>query len=236
MTRLFTCSYAAWKPAFGQPVVTSLTRPKWIADAKDWPACFLVSPRWRYRNAEPDVFRTEYLAQLDRYSPQRIAKELEAIARQQEADTLCLMCFEADPEKCHRGLFASWLLERTGELAAELIPELTEAGRAVCNHRDPGPDRRGATAMNDRPTPEPAGAGPWRLLILLTSGDDPLWAIATITNVPGEIRPAEMQPGNRRYKNWHTVIEWAAHQAGHPVSAVPVSAMVWRLDEQRRPR
>jgi hypothetical protein len=42
--------------------------------------------------------------------------------------------------------------------------------------------------MHNPPT-TPAGSGPWRLLILDSSPDDPLWMIATIT-LPTDVRAA----------------------------------------------
>jgi hypothetical protein len=88
--------------------------------------------------------------------------------------------------------------------------------------------------MNDRPINQPSAAGPWRLLVLLTAADDPIWVLATIT-LPSDVRAADMEPGGRRYRGWPDVMTWVAHQVGHPVSAVPLSGMLWRLDA-RRPR
>jgi hypothetical protein len=56
-------------------------------------------------------------------APALIARTLEKIARQYEAEALVLLCFEALAADCHRGQFASWLFDRTGELAFEIIPQ-----------------------------------------------------------------------------------------------------------------
>lgn len=118
MTVLHTSSYGRWRPGMGQPVVCSLTLPRWIPAAAQWPRCPAITPRWSYFRQDPGG--AAYLAQLRAYGPQRIAKELEAIARAYEAERLCLLCFEADWAGCHRGRFASWWLETTGELVTDL--------------------------------------------------------------------------------------------------------------------
>jgi hypothetical protein len=78
-------------------------------------------PRWRYFKAEPAEFDREYICQLDRLGPAKIARALEAIATEAKADSLVLLCFEASgaPEDCHRGLWARWWLA-TGELVREI--------------------------------------------------------------------------------------------------------------------
>jgi Protein of unknown function, DUF488 len=120
---LFTSSYRAWRPGAGSPVSTSLTTPKWWPEAAEYPQLWEACPRWSYFCAEPAEFERAYLAQLERYGPQRIARRLAEIARNaymEPSDRLCLLCFEADPADCHRSLFASWLLTTTGEKVTEI--------------------------------------------------------------------------------------------------------------------
>lgn len=77
--------------------------------------------------------------------------------------------------------------------------------------------------------------GPWRVLVLDTSGDDPKWCICTVT-IPSDIRPAVMDAANgARYADWPQVCEWVRHQVGHPVSLTPVAAIVWRVGEGSSP-
>ena len=71
-------------------------------------------------------------------------------------------------------------------------------------------------------------AGPWRLLILDSSPDDPKWLLATVT-LPSDVRPAVMQ--GRRYSDWPEVTDWVGRQVGAKPSLVPISAVVWRVDE-----
>jgi hypothetical protein len=73
--------------------------------------------------------------------------------------------------------------------------------------------------------------GPWRVLILDRSGDDPKWIIATVT-APSDVRAAVMQPGGRLYGDWPAVTEWVRGQVGSHVRLVPVAAIVWRIDRE----
>jgi hypothetical protein len=86
-------------------------------------------------------------------------------------------------------------------------------------------------AMSNPTTPEPGPSlarGPWRVLILDSSGDDPKWVLATVT-IPSDIRPAAIAGG--RYTDWAATTEWVRFQVGHPVALTPVPAIVWRVSE-----
>jgi hypothetical protein len=74
----------------------------------------------------------------------------------------------------------------------------------------------------------PPGRGPWRILVLDASGDDPKWLICTVT-LPSDVRPAVVNGG--RYQDWAAVVMWVREQVGQPVSLAPVSAVAWRIDE-----
>jgi hypothetical protein len=121
---LYTCSWRAWRPELGQPVRTSLGKPKWLLpEAASWPLAWEITPRGEYFHASSEAFTAAYLAQLERYGARRIARRLADIAREAGAETLLLCCFEADPEQCHRGTFSAWWLLATGEPITEVQPE-----------------------------------------------------------------------------------------------------------------
>jgi hypothetical protein len=71
--------------------------------------------------------------------------------------------------------------------------------------------------------------GPWRVLILDRSGDDPKWIIATVS-LSSDVRAAQMEPGGRRYADWPDVTRWVRDQVGQRARLVPVAAIVWRID------
>jgi hypothetical protein len=80
-------------------------------------------------------------------------------------------------------------------------------------------------------TGNPTDRGPWRVLVLDRTGDDPKWIIATVS-VPSDVRAAEMEPGGRRYAGWSEVTEWVRGRIGQRARLVPVSATVWRIDAE----
>ena len=73
--------------------------------------------------ASDDEFERQYIAQLERHGPQRIAVELAGIAANaylEPSQRLVLLCYETDPARCHRSQFADWWLRVTGEPIHEL--------------------------------------------------------------------------------------------------------------------
>ena len=85
--------------------------------------------------------------------------------------------------------------------------------------------------MNN-PATTPSAGGPWRVLILDSSPDDPMWLLATVT-LPSDVRPAAVDRASGRYRDWDEVTAWVREQVAGagPVSLVPVSAVAWRIDE-----
>jgi len=88
---------------------------------------------------------------------------------------------------------------------------------------------------NPSATPAPGAAGPWRVLILDSSPDDPMWMLCTVT-LPSDVRPAAMDLANGQYRDWPEVTEWVRAQVGSRVALVPISAVAWRVDEGGQPR
>ena len=122
---IVTSSFGAWRPEHGTPVVTSLGTPKWMPEARTWPKLWPACPRWSYFKASFDEFDRAFIAQLERYGARAIAARMAEIARDafaEPSDRLVLLCWEADSERCHRGLFAAWWFRATGERIEELDP------------------------------------------------------------------------------------------------------------------
>jgi hypothetical protein len=113
-----TASFREWRPDFGWPVSIALAPPKDMPEAKSWPVCWLLAPRWRYFRAPFEEFDREYVSQLERYGVKRIHGVLAMLAKQAGADRLTLCCHEpAEVAEigCHRRLAAGWWLHATGE-------------------------------------------------------------------------------------------------------------------------
>jgi hypothetical protein len=121
MTRLFTCSYRSYRPWYGQAVAISLGLPRWLEDAQQWPRCWLLTPTPAlFREPDDEKFAAGYTARLERFGAAKIARTLERIAAEHQAEALVLLCHEPDWSNCHRLTFAQWLLERAGELCQEV--------------------------------------------------------------------------------------------------------------------
>jgi len=121
VTELATASYRAFRPGWGTPVVTSLGLPRWRPEAATWPRCWLVTPTPTLFGLDDWAeFEQGYLARLASIGPRKIARVLERIACEYQAERIVLLCHEAGWERCHRGLLASYLLAETGELLTEI--------------------------------------------------------------------------------------------------------------------
>jgi hypothetical protein len=76
---------------------------------------------------------------------------------------------------------------------------------------------------------------PLRVLVLDTSDTGPRWLTCSVS-IPGDTKPAIMEPGGRRYADWAGVTRWVAEQVGRKVSLIPLSGTVWRIDENGQSR
>jgi hypothetical protein len=119
--QIFTGSYRTWRPELGAPVVASLLVPKWLLpQSADWPRLWAATPRWHYFKAEQVDFDRLFLAQLETYGPERIARQLADISKASGSpERLVLLCWEDRAENCHRSTFAAWWLSRVGEVIEE---------------------------------------------------------------------------------------------------------------------
>ena len=121
MTILFSASYRAYQPDMGTPVVISLGLPRWRPEAEQWDRCWLLAPTSAmFHEADDAEFTRLYVERLARFGPAKIARTLERIAQEHDAERLVLLCHEADWSRCHRQQFAAWWLETTGELVREM--------------------------------------------------------------------------------------------------------------------
>lgn len=78
-----------------------------------------------------------------------------------------------------------------------------------------------------------SGGGPWRVLVFDRSdAADPKWIIASVT-LPADVRPAAVEPDGVRYADWPEATSWVAQIVGFKPQLVPISAIVWRIDETR---
>jgi Protein of unknown function, DUF488 len=124
---LATCSWRAYRPEMGVPVRITLGRPpRWfqLRYERSYEEVRLLAPPPRvFRIEDWQEFRKAYRHHLYRVTVPRMRRAFEEIGERHPAKTLVLLCFEADPADCHRGLWAAWWHEQTGEHVPELVPD-----------------------------------------------------------------------------------------------------------------
>jgi uncharacterized protein DUF488 len=81
---------------------------------------------WMFGIEGDAEFNKAYRKKLDRIGADRIGAALKGISDEEGGKDLCLLCFEADPARCHRSAFAAWWEERTDQE----LPELESCGRS----------------------------------------------------------------------------------------------------------
>ncbi|MBA2443511.1 MAG: DUF488 domain-containing protein [Rubrobacter sp.] len=69
-----------------------------------------------------DRFTRLYRNQLDELGVDHIVGELRRVSEEAGGLPLVLLCHERDPADCHRGLFADWYEQHTGNPVPELQP------------------------------------------------------------------------------------------------------------------
>jgi hypothetical protein len=121
---LATCSYRAYVPAMGVPVITSLGVPRGFPPAERLGS---LMPYWIFGNdaydADPEAARKAYRHRLHQRSA-HILDRLAELSEKYPDQLLVLLCWEADVTACHRGWAAQWLHDRHGID----VPEITAEG------------------------------------------------------------------------------------------------------------
>lgn len=70
---------------------------------------------WKYEGEE---FERKYIERLERIGLDRILRAISSLA--EEDKDIVFLCFEKNPQDCHRSILARWISERTGEVIDEL--------------------------------------------------------------------------------------------------------------------
>lgn len=71
------------------------------------------------RELTPDEWEARYLARLDRHGVDRIRTRFADVSATYGGKPLILLCWEVEPADCHRGMFARWWEEQTGQHVPE---------------------------------------------------------------------------------------------------------------------
>jgi hypothetical protein len=72
-------------------------------------------------------FEESYVAGLEEIGAERIAHLLRRISAEEGDRPLVLLCWEKNPQECHRTQFAAWWQQRTGQRIEELRPGQVES-------------------------------------------------------------------------------------------------------------
>jgi hypothetical protein len=103
------------------PVRTSVGQPRFFPRGSGFPYVRSLSPyKIRSQGLEGQRFDDAYVHCLDEMGIYEIREELMVLSAQYDNRPLVLLCFEHDRNDCHRGRFATWWEEKTGEIVPEL--------------------------------------------------------------------------------------------------------------------
>jgi hypothetical protein len=138
--RLYTW---AWGPALKHEgdditlVRISLGTPRWAARvAAGLPYIEELAPAGCFKIRDIEGFRRCYFERLERAGVEQIQERFQELIDEHDGRPLVLLCFEKARKDCHRGDFAEWWLQRTGERIDEFDPA-PESGQAVLPLADP---------------------------------------------------------------------------------------------------
>jgi hypothetical protein len=121
---LHTSRYSAFTPAAGTvPVRVTIGAPRFPLKYDLEYVVRELAPDRAYFNRPRPEFEAAFRAQLDGRGSEAIGRRLAAIAAQEDAHTLVLLCFEDLTQPglfCHRRIFADWWQEQTGQEVTDL--------------------------------------------------------------------------------------------------------------------
>jgi len=80
-----------------------------------------TAPWGIFKVASMQEFRPRYRQRLHQRF-ERIRSEIEQLRAENPDRKLVLCCYDRDPARCHRSLFAEWWTQKTGEDVVELSP------------------------------------------------------------------------------------------------------------------
>ncbi len=113
-----------------QPVGISRGTPRFRVGYRYKLMSELAPSREAFGLDDPREFEAAYRAGLEELGLEAILGKLAKISQESGGLPLILLCYEADPADCHRGIAASWLRERgveIRELEAGMIPQREDA-------------------------------------------------------------------------------------------------------------
>jgi len=99
----------------------SLGKPRWLNPrvAAAMPYIEELAPAGLFHVEDDAEFDRRYRDRLDGFGVELLERRFAEVAQANGGRPLVLLCFERDRRDCHRGMFAQWWLEQTGEIVPE---------------------------------------------------------------------------------------------------------------------
>lgn len=88
-----------------EPVAICRGKPKWFRGK----AYDTLAPTWQMMRMPLDEFWKSYREMVERLDAKRVAEELESLC--DGSKSIALMCYERNPEECHRHVVSEWMTE-----------------------------------------------------------------------------------------------------------------------------
>lgn len=79
-----------------------------------------IKPYGVFGKYHGEEYYNHYIQRLEKIGVSDIFKKLCAIQQNNPDCDLILMCYEKNPNECHRRMFADWWLHKTGEIINEI--------------------------------------------------------------------------------------------------------------------
>ncbi|MET7809783.1 hypothetical protein ABZT26_02850 [Streptomyces sp. NPDC005395] len=125
---LATCTYQEFQPSMGAPIRTTAGHPRFPLGYELGGHARLITPTrdLLVQNLPEDAYEFSYRRLLNGQGINRISTELAGLAARNSGARLVLLCFDRYDQLrpgdawCHRGMFAKWWFEQTGEEVPEL--------------------------------------------------------------------------------------------------------------------
>ncbi len=135
MVELATCSWRDYEPSMGVAVRITLGRPpRWFRHPHE-EVRLLAPPPAVFRLKDDAAFEAAYRQHLEAVGTEQLMRRFRNFSEKHNGRRLVLLCFESRVEDCHRGQFARFWFEQTGED----VPELGGCGRSH-SHQKPVQD------------------------------------------------------------------------------------------------
>ena len=90
-----------------QPIAICIGKPKWWAGR----SLDMLAPSWAMMHLDNEGYCREYRKKLARMDPQKVLDAIKAMHDWGKYEDVALMCYEKNPEDCHRSMVSEWLNE-----------------------------------------------------------------------------------------------------------------------------